>query len=144
MISSVREILKITTVDSMKAAFDTYESELDQALTPLIEKLNQNVLSTDVTSIQTHMGFVESWRERLVKHLSLTTGFVEHAKSSVFLPAKDKSITELDREAARRTLTGGFAALQVRLDGLISCVDSRVNLCKKLMGIEETSIRRNV
>jgi hypothetical protein len=34
-------------------------------------------------------------------------------------------------------MSGGYAAWQLRLESLLKDVDSRVNLCKKILGLEE-------
>lgn len=140
---SIKEIFNINTVEALNAARDQFESELDAKLNPLIEKLQSNVLSTDVTSIETHMAFVESWRARCVRYHALASAFTDHAKDSTFLAAKtngdaDKpvKVSEIERDAHRRKLAGGFAALQTYLEGLIDSIDSRVNLSKKVLGIE--------
>lgn len=138
----VSDIFKINTVEALNAARDQFEQELDTKTSPLVDKLDQNILSSDVASIEQHMTYVESWRARLVRYHSLASAFTDHAKDSTFLAAKSsdevntKRIPEIERDAYRRKISGGFAALQVRLEGLIDCVDSRVNIAKKILGIE--------
>jgi hypothetical protein len=145
MIQSVRQIFQITSTEDLKHALDQFETELDAKVQPLVDMLQQNMLSTDVTSVELHMSFVESWRVRVVKYLSLASAFVEHAKDSTFLPAKatplegeekPTKMSEIERDAYRRKMAGGFVALQIYLEGLVDSIDSRVNLCKKVMGIE--------
>jgi hypothetical protein len=138
---SIKNIFKITTVDELNAAREQFEQELDIKLQPLVIKLDQNILSQDVSSIEQHMAFVESWRATLVQYYSLASAFTDHAKDSTFLPAKTdgegtKRTPEIERDAFRRKLSGGFTALQLRLEGYIDCIDSRVNLSKKVLGIE--------
>ena len=136
MIGSIREILDIKTVEDMQLALQAFDKELEDRLAPLCSELDKNIFSQDVSSVSLHMGEVESWRARVVRYLSLATGFVQHAKSSGFLPMKDKATSELDRDAFQRKLAGGFTAWQVRLEGIVDCIDSRVNLAKKFLGIE--------
>jgi hypothetical protein len=138
----VSEIFQISTVEALNAARDQFEQELDTKTSPLVDKLDQNILSSDVVSIEQHMAYVESWRARLVRYHALASAFTDHAKDSTFLAAKStgevdaKRIPEIERDALRRKLSGGFSALAVRLEGLIDCIDSRVNLAKKILGIE--------
>lgn len=146
---SIREIFKITTVEELNAARDQFESELDIKTAALVDKLDQNVLSSDVSSIEQHMAYVESWRARLVRYHSFASAFTDHAKDSTFLASKTtngdaegKRIPEIERDAFRRKLAGGFSALQSLLEGLIDCIDSRVNLCKKVLGIEIDAPRK--
>jgi len=141
MISSIREVLAISQVTDLESAFTGFDLEMTETLKPLTEALDHNVLSRDVTSIQTHMAEVESWRDRVVRYQALVTGFVEHAKSAAFLPAKAKGSTELDRDAFRRKVSAGFVAWQKRLEGLIDCIDSRVNLSKKVLFTEVEGFR---
>lgn len=140
---SIKDIFKIDTVEALNAARDQFEGEITSRLQPLVDKLDQNILSTDVTSIETHMAFVESWRARLVKIHALASAFTDHAKDSTFLAAKTNGdsekpikISEIERDAHRRKLSGGFQALETYLEGLIYSIDSRVNLSKKVLGIE--------
>lgn len=140
---SIKDVFKIDTVEALTAARDQFEDEITSKLKPLVDKLEQNILSVDVVSIETHMAFVESWRSRLVRIHSLASAFTDHAKDSTFLAAKTNGdtekpikISEIERDAHRRKLSGGFTALQVYLEGLIDSVDSRVNLSKKVLGIE--------
>lgn len=138
---SIKEIFKITTIEELNAARDQFEQELHTKLYPLTAKLDQDILSSDVASIEQHMSFVESYRARLVQYFSLATAFANHAKDSTFLPAKTdgenaKRTPEIERDAFRRKLAGGFSALEVRIEGYIDCIDSRVNLSKKILGIE--------
>jgi len=146
---SIKEIFSINTAEALNAARDQFEAEINERVQQLVDKLNQNILSSDVASIEQHMAYVESWRARLVRYLSFASAFTDHAKDSTFLVSKwtsgngiedatdaPKKLSETERDAIRRKLAGGFAALQTYLEGLIDCVDSRVNLAKKVLGIE--------
>lgn len=146
----ISEIFKINTTEALNAARDQFEQEVNTKLSPLVDKLNQNILSSDVVSIEQHMAYVESWRARLVQYHSLAAAFTDHAKDSTFLVAKSigeghpSKISELERDAFRRKLYGGFSAIQQNLEGLIDCIDSRVNLAKKVLGIEVEGSRQKV
>ena len=138
----ISEIFTIDTPEALMAARNHFEEKLHETLTPLVKELESNILSTDVASIEAHMALVESWRSRLVKYHAFASAFCDHAKDSTFLQDKttdgDKpvKITEIERDAYRRKLSSGFAALQTLLEGYIDSVDSRVNLAKKVLGIE--------
>lgn len=145
MIQSIKQIFNISTAIELIEARDQFESELNAKLEPLVLMLQQNLLSKDITSMEKHMCDVEAWRVRLVDYLTLAGGFTDHAKDSTFLASKTsfsndnetpKKVTDIERDAYRRKLSGGFVAIQGRLEGLINCVDSRVNLAKKMLGIE--------
>lgn len=143
----ISEIFSINTPEALVAARDKFEEDLNAKIAPLVLQLESNILSTDVATIETHMAFIESWRSRLVKYHALASAFTDHAKDSTFLQAKfaegDKpiKISEIERDAYRRKLSGGFAAIQTLLEGYIDSIDSRVNLAKKVLGIEVTEFR---
>jgi len=146
---SIKEIFKINSVEELTAARDQFEGEINEKVAPLVAALEKNILSSDVASLETHMAYVESWRARLVRFHSFASAFTDHAKDSTFLSSKltdgtgeAKRIPEIERDAYRRKLSGGFAALQSYLEGLIDCVDSRVNLAKKVLGIEVDAPRK--
>jgi len=144
----ISEIFSISSPDALVAARDKFEEDLNAKIAPLVTQLEANILSTDVATIETHMAFIESWRSRLVKYHALASAFTDHAKDSTFLVSKttegDKpiKISEIERDAYRRKLSGGFAALQTLLEGYIDSIDSRVNLAKKVLGIEVDAPRR--
>lgn len=154
---SIKEVFNIMTVEALNAARDQFENELQTKLNPLFTALEKNILSSDVASIEQHMAYIESWRARLVRYHALASAFTDHAKDSTFLAAKMSGgdgngvvgldvkvikIPEIERDAFRRKLSGGFAALQVYLEGMIDSVDSRVNLAKKILGIETDAPRQ--
>jgi len=140
MIGNIREILKISTAEEFLTALKQYDGDLEEPFEIIESMLDKNVMSTDVTDIEIHMALVESWRSRFSKYFSFAKGFVEHSKSSAFLMAKIKGVsTDTDRDAHRRSLSAGAEALSTRLEGTIDCIDSRVNLCKKLLGFESST-----
>lgn len=145
---SIKDIFKINTVEELNAARDQFEQEINSKVESLVVKLEQNILSSDVASIEQHMAYVESWRARLVRYHAFASAFTDHAKDSTFLAAKTtvdgeaKRIPEIERDAFRRKLSGGFSALQLYIEGLIDCVDSRVNIAKKVLGIEVDAPRK--
>jgi hypothetical protein len=141
MVETINEALSISSVEGIRDACKEFDSQFTERLMPLQKLLDQNILSTDVVSIELHMCEVESWRDRVVRYMSLATALAERAKSSAFLPAKSKELTEIDRDAFRRGLSAGFVAWKERLEGLIDCVDSRVNLCKKKLYVEAEGFR---
>jgi len=134
MVGNIRDVLKIKTPEDMYKAFHHFEIELDQHLIPLDELLDKNILSGDVTDMEGHMAAVECWRNRASKYLYLADAFVEYAKSQRF--ALGGNVTDAMRRQYEKTLSGPCVALQRRLENLIDNIDSRVNLCKKRMGVE--------
>lgn len=144
----ISEIFSINTPEALTAARDKFEEDLHAKIAPLVTQLESNILSTDVATIETHMAYIESWRSRIVSYHSLASAFCDHAKDSTFLQAKftegdnPVKLSEIERDAYRRKLSGGFVALQVLLEGYIDCIDSRVNLAKKVLGIEVDAPRR--
>jgi hypothetical protein len=136
MVGSIREILKIVTPEQLQAAFLQFETELWDRIKPLEAVLEKNIMSPDVPSTLQHMAYVESWRNRIARHLYLTDGFVSYAKSSQFALPVEKGTTEAVRDAWKKTLCGPFEAVQRRLENLIETIDSRVNMCKKKIGME--------
>jgi hypothetical protein len=52
-----------------------------------------------------------------------------------------RKMTDGARDAYKRSMTAGYAALVMRLDGLIDDIDSRVNLCKKFTDDERAGYK---
>lgn len=136
MISSIREIRGVNDIETLLDLEKQFNTDLHERLQPLVAMLDQNIMPLDQASLQTHTVTVESWRARLVRLLSLATAFVQHSESETFRLKKEKGITGDDQDAHRKHMAAGFKGMVVLLEGLIDCVDSRVNLCKKLIGIE--------
>ena len=136
MVSSIVEILKIRTEKDFHEAISEFETTIEQNLKPLTDKLRQQVLTSEVQQLEMHMTFVESWRDRVAKALMFASAFEQHGKSHWFLLPGGKNITSTDREAYQKSMTAGASAYSVYLEQLLKSVDSRVNLCKKLLGNE--------
>jgi hypothetical protein len=136
MVGSIREILKIETAEALQAAFAQLEVDMTAQLSNVDGALAKNILSPDVPDILQHMTYVECWRNRVAKYLYLVDGFVSYSKSSQFSLPVEKGTTETVREAYKKTLAGPYEAMQRRLDNLIDAIDSRVNMCKKKVGME--------
>jgi hypothetical protein len=136
-VSRVRQILALTKEEDLVAELAKFEDAIYEAGAPLIRLLGQDVRSTDVISQLDHMTEVERWRERTSRWHSLAKCFVEHCKSDHFIVARTKGVTEFERAAYQKRLTAGFVGLETWLEGLIYSIDSRVNLCKKLAGLED-------
>lgn len=137
------DILGIRTEADFKAAFSEFEGTIVTTLKPLTDKLQQQVLSQEVQQLEMHMTFVESWRDRTAKALSLVSAFENHGKSHHFLLPSGKNITATDREAYMKSITSGCSALVVYFEQLLRSIDSRVNLCKKLLFNEQESGKTN-
>ena len=136
MVGSIREILKIETPDKLRAAFVQLECDLEEKLDIIEAALERNILSPDVPDTMVHMSYIESWRNRIARYLYLVDGFVNYAKSSQFALPAEKGVTEAVRDAYKKSLCGSYEAMQRRLENLIDGIDSRVNMCKKKLGME--------
>jgi len=137
MIGRIGEILKLTDDEDFLKAQKQFDDDLEEATEVLQSLLDKNILSTDVTDTQMHMAAVECYRARVCKWHAFAVAFSEHGASSVFLPAKKKGeISEADRQSHLKHLAAGSKAHVAMLDGFIRCIDSRVNACKKVLGIE--------
>ena len=137
MISSIVDILKIRTEADLHHSMAEFEGAVELTLKPLTDKRKQQVLSQEVQQLELHMTFVESWRDRVAKALMLSSAFEQHGKSHHFLIPGGKNVTATDRESYQRSITVTASALCTYLEQLLKSVDSRVNLCKKLLGNEE-------
>ncbi len=137
MISSRGEIVKITKEDELMKEFAEFETQLELDISHLQIALSKMPLSSDVPKLETHMAFVESWRERIARRLSFVICFLQHAKSHHFLLKKtSKYVTADDRTAYQKSLTAAMESWSNYLENLIDCIDSRVNEVKKLLGVE--------
>lgn len=136
-VSRVTQILKILKEADLMTEMGKFEDAIYEAGDPLLKLLRLDVRSTDVISLLDHMTEVERWRERVGRWHALAETFVQHCKSDHFLVKKDKAVGVLDREAYQKRLTAGFVGLSLWLEGILDSVDSRVNLCKKLAGLDD-------
>lgn len=141
MISTIAEAHGLLTAEDMETALLQTEHDLNNALEPLRSQLQVNLLSGDPSDIYMHMGFVESWRDRVARHLVVIQAVYEHSKSDHFELKIDSKPTEFKRDQYRRRLSGGWAALQTGLENLIESIDSRVNICKKRLGVEGDALK---
>lgn len=142
-VNSIVEILKIRTEKDLHEIMEEFERNVYDSLKPLTDKLRQQVLSQEVQQLELHMTFVESWRDRTARFLMLSTAFEQHGKSHYFLLPSGKNITATDRDAYQRSITGLAAATSVYLEQLLRAIDSRVNLCKKLLYNEGEGAQNN-
>jgi len=139
MVNRIQDILDIKETQKFLDTFKAFSIQLEAAIAPLLDLLALNLSTGDVSSTVRHMSTVESWRVKVTRYHGFAAAFSEHARSSQFLIPKSKDITEKDREANMKSLTAGPQALQMMLSNLLGCIDSRVNLCKKLLGMESDS-----
>jgi|SRR5271166_1662136 len=142
-VNTIVEILKIKTEADFISSVGDFEGTIELTFRPLTDKLRQQVLTSEVQQLELHMTFVESWRDRVAKGLMIASAFEQHGKSHYFLLPGGKNVTTTDREAYQKSITAGAAALCVYFEQLLRSVDSRVNLCKKLLGNEETGAQNN-
>lgn len=138
MIHTIAQVLKINTEQDLLQQLVQLDEQYEEDMVPLTNALAKNVFSMDPHSLSAHAGLVDSWRDKISRFLMIASALVEHAKSDRFeLPAQ-KGNTEIKRDMHRRSLSGGFDAWKTRLDHTIRSIDNRVNLCKKLLGIESS------
>ena len=136
MLNTIAQAHSLLTEVDLADALVAYEVDLATVLGPLEAQLCRNIITAAPGDIMQHMGYVETWRNRVTRYLMVAAACTEHAKSDHFEPVSDKKMTEEKRRAYQRRLAGGWAALQAWLEELIRSVDSRVNLCKKVLGID--------
>jgi hypothetical protein len=136
-VSRMQHILAITKEEDLVSELGKFEDAIYEAGAPLIGLLRLDVRSQDVANMLDHMTEVERWRERVCRWHSLAVCFVSHCKSDHFTVKREKGISDFDREAYQKRLLAGFLGLETWLDGMVRSVDSRVNMCKKFLGLEE-------
>jgi hypothetical protein len=136
MLNTIAQAHGLLTEVDLADALVAYETDLSRELGPLEAQLSRNVITGAPGDIMQHMGYVETWRDRVTRFLMVAAACVEHAKSDNFEAVSDKKMTEERRKSYQRRLAGGWDALYGRLEQLIKSIDSRVNLCKKVLGID--------
>jgi hypothetical protein len=136
MLNSIAQAHSLLTEADLAEALIAYEADLGRELAALEAQLTRNVITGAPGDIMQHMGYVETWRDRVSRFHMVAAACVEHAKSNNFELVSDKKVTEIRREAYQRRLAGGWVALKARLENLLDSIDSRVNLCKKVLGID--------
>jgi hypothetical protein len=137
MVTKIKDILAMIDTKDMIAELGHFEDRLDVTLAPLQTLLEKDIRDNpEPGELMDHMTDVERWRERTVRFLSVANTFLEHCKSDHFKLKSGKGITEFDRKSYQKNLTAGFQGMQTYLEGLVYCIDSRVNLCKRVLGIE--------
>lgn len=135
-VNTISEILGLKTEAELKAAINEYEQSMITCFRPLTDRLAQQLLTNEVQQLELHMTFVESWRDRAAKALMLASAFESHGKSHRFLLAGGKGITATDREAYQKDMITSASSQVVYFEELLKSIDSRVNICKKLLGNE--------
>lgn len=140
----IRDVLKIHTIADLQSAFQKFDEDIDTDLIPLQHALDSNMTGVDFADLTTQMWLVSSYQAKLVRYLALASAFYDHAKGSVFLLPKTKEFTELDRESQQRYLGAGWSGWYKRLEGLAKASESRINLIKKLLGLETNIMTRPV
>jgi hypothetical protein len=140
-VSKVQQILALVKEEDLVREMGKFEDAIYEAGAPLLRLLAQDVRSTDVVSLLDHMTEVERWRERTSRWHALAKCFLEHCKSDHFIVIRTKGVTDFERTAYQKRLSAGFAGLETWLEGVVDSIDSRVNLCKKLAGLDEAGSR---
>lgn len=139
-VSRVAQILRITTEKRLVSELVKFEESIYVQIRRLRELLALDLHSVEVTSIQNHMTEVERWREKVLRWSSLMKAFVAHCKSDHFILKRNQpgmKITEFDRDAYQKKLLAGFLGLDYYLEGLVETIDSRVNMAKVLLRLDE-------
>jgi hypothetical protein len=138
-VSRVAQILAITTEQKLLIEMAKFEESVYERIHPLRVLLAQDLHSIDVPSIQNHMTDVERWRETVLRWASLAKTFVTHCKGSHFILQRTpgSKMTIFEQEAYQKKLLAGFIGLEYWLDGMVANVDSRVNMAKVLLRLDE-------
>jgi hypothetical protein len=138
-VSRVAQILAITTEQKLLIEMAKFEESVYERIHPLRVLLAQDLHSVDVPSIQNHMTDVERWRETVLRWASLAKTFVTHCKGSHFILQRTpgSKMTIFEQEAYQKKLLAGFIGLEYWLDGMVANVDSRVNMAKVLLRLDE-------
>ena len=138
-VSRVTQILQITTESRLLSELKKFEDSIYAQVRPLRVLLAKDLHSTEIASIQNHMTEVERWREKVLRWASLTKTFVSHCKSDHFVVKREAGmkITDHDRDAYQKRLVSGFLGLDFYLEGLVETIDSRVNMAKVLLRLDE-------
>jgi hypothetical protein len=134
-VSRIQQILSITQECELTKELGRFEDSIRSIALPLIKLLALDVRAENIAEITSHMMSVERWRERICRWHSLAKTFSEHTKSDHFLVRRvdGGKTTEMDRSAYQKRLGAGFIGLEVYLENLIKCIDSRCNACKILV-----------
>lgn len=138
-IRSVADVLGIRTEVDLRANIEEFSQVIDTNLKPLTDALGKQVLTNEVSQLELHMTYVESWRDRVARTLMLATALLNHGKGHRFLLPGGKNITTTDREAYMKDLTCGAISFVDYLAETLKSIDSRVNLCKILLRSEVES-----
>lgn len=139
-VSRVSQILDIKDEKQLLAEMKKFEDSVYERIRPLRVLLVKDIHSSEVASIQNHMSDVERWRETVLRWSSLMKTFVSHCKSDHFIVKREPGmrITEFDREAYQKRLLAGFVGLDTWLEGVVDSIDSRVNMAKVLLRLDES------
>jgi len=133
---SIQEALKITNEKELLAVYRELSHEIETRLAPLNEALNLDI-SNEVAKILPHATFVQSYRSLLVDYAAIMKALLNIAKGHLVLPdKKENGHTDKDREAYVKSISSVFVAMEYMLEEKIRCVDERINLCKRMLGLE--------
>ena len=135
-VQKIVDILKIRNEEDFKNAVSEFEETVLLSLKPLTDQLQRQLLTQEVQQLELHMTFVESWRDRVARFLMLCNAFENHGKSQYFLLPGGRNITTTDREAYQKGIIVTAVSLSNYLENLLRSIDSRVMICKKLLGNE--------
>lgn len=134
IVNNLAQILNIHSAVDLKVVKVQLDQELSEELGSLEGELSKNIMTSDYNTMVQHMGYVESQRDRVTRFLLLVDNLLEHAKGDTFV--LEGKATEHKRTQHTKGLTTGLNGWSTRLDHMVRSIDSRVNLLKKIMGIE--------
>jgi len=138
MISQIRQILAITKESSLFEEMEAFEKSIDDKFAEVEDLLEIDVRSAEEITLQNYMSKVESFRQTAVRAFALAACFLEHAKSPYFALGVG---TEFERKSKQYQLIAPFTGLNIRLEGLVKSIDSKVNLCKVFLRVDNEGMR---
>lgn len=138
-VSRVAHILDIKDRDRLLTEMKKFEDSVYERVYPLRVLLTKDIHTSGVASIQNHMSEVERWRETVLRFASLAKTFVSHCKGDHFIKREaGMKLTLFEKEAYQKELLAPFIGLEYWLEGLVDSIDSRVNMCKVILRLDES------
>ena len=133
-VSTVAQIIAITEESSLIQELGLFEKAVEKRIEPIENLLSLDIKSANEFTLEQHMSKIDSYRQISVKIHALASCFLEHAKSPYFALAKG---TGFERESKQKQLTAPFQGMVVRYEGLVKSIDSRVNMVKTLLRLQD-------
>jgi hypothetical protein len=137
-VSTWEQIISITKEEDLFKELGSFEQAAAKRVKLVEDLLILNVRKMNEENMEIHAAEVESYRQAAVRIHSLAACFLEHAKSTYFALSTG---TEATKRAKEKMLTAAFEGMVVRYEGLVRSIDSRVNLCKALLRLNDERVR---